>query len=185
MFEHAARLRRELAGRGRWGMSASRALVRRSLLRRERGWRRSRHDWRRSWRQRNCTGSGLHRVRGWCARSGLCVVDRCPGGRRHGVRGSCDGGRADHDWCHGSGRGTSQIWRRDGVLPSAIDFGNGDRVAQGAAAEDFGADIVEDVWVVLDGSRALGGGGAWMGKALTQLGHLRSAADEHRCHEGN
>ena len=70
-------------------------------------------------------------------------------------------------------------------MPNARNLGNGGHVALRATAENFGANVVQHVRVVLDGSRALGGGGAWMGKALTKLCHLGCAADERGCREGN
>jgi hypothetical protein len=54
-----------------------------------------------------------------------------------------------------------------------------------AAADYFGANIVQHIGVVLNGLCALIGDRAGMGKALLERGYLLRAAGEARCQEGD
>ena len=67
----------------------------------------------------------------------------------------------------------------------AFDFVDWNHVFARAAADYFGADIVQHVWVVMNGLRALIGGRAGVGKALSERRHLLGAACQTRCHEGD
>ena len=123
------------------------------------GWGRSCDDW---------------RACGWIWRRAGC---------RRGHIGWGGAGGWSHDYGWGGHRGQSD--RRRGRRSCAFDFVDWNLIFARAAADDFGADIVQHVWVVLNGLCALVGGRAWMSKALSKSSHLWSAARQTRCHEGD